>query len=410
MFCACGDIYTPEWKNDKTTGELPHASVRVLGSNVSIIECIIHDARSGLGHYGDAPVGAYIYGNLFFNSGYMSAQQGNDYPGFGQNLYGQNAGPPSIRIINNWLMGSTDEYSWQFQGTANAATKGCDFIENFVQEGTALFGYGADVEDVNILRNTFYNSLLRVIPNSASLTSRNVFIDQNYSYHQQLHRDYTAEKHRSIGDFANTNPAANVGRGDFTINRNTIIRDRTLYPGDGGNINQNQEIMYFTEVSDADIYGENNTFIGLDFELNGSRVGLSAVQAYLDGPGNTHSGTIPTSNVVFVRKSEETPGRAHVHIVNHENVTSQAVDFSSFLSVGQSWSAYWPWDIQQGLDATTVIVEPVAVQTGTYEGGTVVLDWSGQGSEGMESITNGEVYRVPFWRRDRIAGFIVIGE
>ena len=163
------------------------------------------------------------------------------------------------------------------------------------------------------------------------------------------------------------------------------------------------------EVSDGDITGANNSFIGPNkFNINGSSSSFSAMQGFLDGSGNTHSTTIPTSNRIDVNVSKYDPDRAHIIIYNYEEATSESVDFSSFLTPGQSWSTYWPWNIQMGVNPNNSIVEPVPIQTGTYSGGSVTLDWS-DAPDPIETIQNTGFWG-PLNRHERIAAFIVIGE
>jgi hypothetical protein len=262
--------YTVYW-GFEVTNSSPHeadlargAGVDVFGAYTKFINLVVHDTGNGFGVWTPA-LGAEVYGNLIFESGWDSEDRGH-----GHSIYVQND-TPAKRIVDNILF---DGHSFGIHGYTEAGQ-----IDNLHLEGNISFNHGTRARNSGPKANILVGG--RKVAKSPVLVS-------NYGYYPEGSTGRDAD----LGYIA--------GCADAALTDNYFA---------GG------VPVLLTHCTGARMQG--NTLIG-------AVDGLLPAQF----PHNSYLSTKPTESKVFVRANRYQRGRAQIAIFNWERRPSVQIDLS----------------------------------------------------------------------------------
>jgi len=273
--------------------------------NVTLINCIIHDAIGGGFGVNSLAAGSEVYGSLAYYNGWQGADRGH-----GHGLYLQNAGPATTRITDSLFFAN---YALGAQATGN--------------------GPGPVANDIDFAGNAFFmNGSLATKPQFNFLVgpfagvSRNIRVVSNCVY-----------------DTTINGTDANIGYIGGTTN--AVVNDN--YFG---------TTVWLGSHSGLTLSG--NTFWAGTILVDQA--------AY---PNNTYRTTLPTTGTkILVRPNRYETGRANIIIYNWDQAPTVTVDIASIgLAPGDQFELHnvqdFYTDIRTGTYSNGVIAIPMTDHT-----------------------------------------------
>lgn len=269
-----------------------------------VIDCIIHDnTGNGLGAFSSL-TDFEAYGNVFYYNG-KTPNNGNNNA---YNIYTQNTGPLGKTFRSNALFHCFGNYPAHMYGSRNM-----DNLHWYNNAGT-----------------NYHSGKWWLI--DSGVKAQNFVFQNNYLYSQD----------RLPGIFDLGANGFGVGTNGASVTGN--------YFGWG--------IVSMNILNSGTIFSNNTLYYGDLFEF-----ASNSCPTCKDFAGNSFTTSRPGTNWgPFVTPNRYETGRAMVVVYNWQNLDSVAVDFSSFLNVGDSYEIR---DVQNYYG--------VLIGSGTYNGGTVSI-------------------------------------
>ncbi len=255
-------------------------ALEVRGTNVKMVNLVIHDAGSGISMGSDA-VDAEVYGNIIYYNGFMRPEGAQGHGIFGQNKTGVR------RITDNIVFG-------QFGSGIRAYASEEGFLNDFQLEGNVAANNG-------IAAGGDYSILL-----GGQRVAERPVLKANYVY---------------------DNPGAGINLGYAAGCEDSVMSDNYFSVLRGG---------YAIQLVNCSGGLQRNVLHGATRGIAGQTIVTQPelVQQY---PGNDFAAP-PTVTRTFVRPNRYAPGRAHVIVYNWEHTKEVRVDLApASLPSGASW-------------------------------------------------------------------------
>ncbi len=251
--------------------------LHVQAPGVKLINLVVHDERSGLAVWDEAP-DAEVYGDISFFNGWQRPPGGGGAKGHG--VYAQN--PTGMKIVDNIFF---QNFGWGIHIWGSGPAQD---LNNFYLEGNIVFNNGeiGDYWKANIL-----------VGGIRGIVAQNTTILNNYTYYSNR---FFGESENNLGYSAGC---------QNTVVQNNYFASYAYY------------VLHLVNCVHTTMTG--NTFFG---QLKGFTAA--------DFPSNTYLTNRPTGVRVFVRPNKYEPGRAHIAVYNWDLMDSVDVDVSGILPVG----------------------------------------------------------------------------
>lgn len=272
------------------------------GTNVKLVNNIVHDNMQGIGFWGEVDGDSELYGNIIYHNGWIAPDRNH-----GHGVYTQNNNPDWKYIKNNIL------------------------IDNFSLNMQAYGSEAAHIDRYHVERNLWCRLDL-------SDDGRILIGGQNASQ--------TGRILNNIGSGKAGVNGAGLGIGYGQPGDDYIITGNIVWEGLG-------MLAGFTNTTKID---------NLWWQFGWAKPRIEA----FDGDRTGVEVDIPTSPYVYLDVNEYDSMRANLGIMNWTGESQIGIDFSSFLSVGQTYRIMDPMDM---------FGEPLA--TGIFEGEDIDVDLSG---------------------------------
>jgi len=348
--------------------DITHSSFYTFGSNVNLINLVVHDLhQNGIGIWEQA-VNSDVYGCIIYNNGWAAPDRGH-----GQGLYIQNEA---------------------------GSTKNLDNIISFNNLSTGMKGFGQAGAAVNLNFSqiiSFRNGMM-VLPGTDSpaenlfvgtdiVPTDNITMTTSYLYHDadiggiNVQMGWNAIDNGSIS--LTNSYLANASQAIAVKETRTItVTGNTVFMTEGPNPNSNSfigDIELATSGSLSETWDNNTYFTTKPEQSDAVRTffyegavnefgsaALSFAQWQVD-PGHDASSTItltaPTTNSVFVLPNTYEAGRAHIAIFNWEGLSTVSVDIDSIgLTTGEAFEV---------MDVENLF--GTAILTGSYDGSNILI-------------------------------------
>lgn len=247
------------------------AAIDVHGTNVKLVNLVIHDSGSGIGMGSDA-VDAEAYGNIIYYNG-LVRPDGARGPG----IYTQNK-TGVRRITDNIVFG-------QFGMGIHAYASDEGFLDDIQLEGNVVANNGITAGDFSILFG------------GHRIAQRPV-LKENYTY---------------------DNPGAGNNVGYDAGCEGLVMSDNYFFVSRGG---------YATQLVNCSGTLRGNVLIGGTRGIVGKTI-VTQPELASQYPGSDFAATPPTVTRTFVRPNRYTPGRAHVIVYNWEHTEEVRVDLAA---------------------------------------------------------------------------------
>lgn len=372
------------------SGDASHQDV-----GTKMIHCIIHDTTSnGSSSQQPGGVASESYGNVVFNNGWVGSDRAHQH-----GTYNQNSGTNPRKFWESNVVLSPFGDGAQFFGTSTPA-QNIEADDNIIGGANTwstqfasgeLFEVSNSLDNLAFLRNLTWLSRTRNLPQWGGRVC---------SFGSQL---TTNEGSINIQDNVLFSTTGMSGFSNLTFRHNRCVGGRTGTPG-----NEVWIVEYYRNpavvesVNLNEYYNAGNSPTPFNRYLQGG-TGLQQLtfaqwQSSLgfDASG-LYSSAVPTTNWVYVKPTTRyEANRGHVVIYNWQGLSSQNVDLSSILNVGQSYVIWDLWSNPRHVGA------PLA--SGVYAGGTVAFalatrtaptptGW-GLGTGEAETLTNENEFHV----------------
>ena len=330
---------------DPTPSELPLPSgVEVVGTNIKLINLIVHDARGGLGLWA-AATNCEVYGCIVYNNGWTAPDRGHGHGIYTQNLNGIKQLSDNI-VFNHFGLGihgyTVHSFLQNYLIQRNAVFNNAHFASspNLDAGEQILFGGRTRIKNLRILNNYLYRPLDLHGPMLAAdygaVANNNATITGNYI-------------------------AGGSGGGNYLVSAlrydSLVFSGNTLY-STNGHLLQLRAGPGYTVDNNA-YYGSGDEGFG-----NGhSRYDFARWQAAtgLDAHSRFFREAKPP-NKIFVNANVYEPKRANIIVYNWNQAGTVKVDVSSVLSDGDAYEVR---------NAQDYFARPIL--NGTYKGQPLVL-------------------------------------
>lgn len=317
--------------------------IYILGPGTKVLHCIIHDTGNGIGAWSQAP-DTELAGNIIYFNGYQDVSPDR---GHGHGIYMQNL--TGAKLVRNNIIFN------QFGKGIQAYAQDGDLRHMIVSNNICFNNGGAsrDLEpDDNILVGGSQPAIDIKVINNIAFTSLSGGINIRFGYNNM-----GSDRINDALVFAN-NYVARGGANYFQWWTNAIVTNNVF--------KNNQASLVFKDDGTAkEVYDWNRNY----YYSGGSWV-VNVTNTYsfsqwklatgFDANSTQASEASAPATVVHVFADPYISGRAQISIINWASNDVVAVDFSSVLSVGQSYTLK---NAQYYFGS--------AVLTGTYAGGTV---------------------------------------
>jgi hypothetical protein len=321
------------------------------GQGHKIINCIIYDVSGiGAGLWKNAN-NLEFYGNIVFNVGTMASDRGH-----GHALYTQNNGANGPKLIKNNILFSTFAMGLNLYGSSNTMLTNFNIMQNIIFNAGILRG------DQRLQKN--------ICCYGGDTVLDDITFDRNITYFRP-----------------DMETGQNVMIGQFHVNEKVVITNNYIFGGWGGfevrlwndatvtnNLVASNGTDYLTEMElpdgvlassynwDHNRYYWRHHYRPFRTLQDYTRYNIQEWQSTFGIDANSsYSATYP-ENTILVMPNAYEAGRAHIVVLNFDELVSVSVDLSEVLKVGDSYFIY---------DVENVFGEPVA--TGTYEGSKVTV-------------------------------------
>jgi parallel beta-helix repeat protein len=327
------DPSRPPIQNSRVTG------VEILGSNVKVINLIVHDAGIGIADWSQSQ-NSEIAGCIIYDNGNTKYDHG---------IYVQNQ--TGTKTIQENLISNNFGYGIHAYGSSEA------FLRNLVISGNVSFNNGslsyADPE-ANIL-----------VSGGAPIS--NIQLLNNYTHI----RPFTFTSARLYPN----SPGSDITiQGNYFVGFTTICNWSTLRVSGNTFVGTTTLLEYMPGVGGSKTW-DNNRFLSEEaqwqpFNLIGTPTRGLFLAGWRSATGfdwnSSYTKTTPRGTDVFVRPNPYESGRAHIIIYNWDTYNSVPVDLSSVLSVGDNF---------QVLKGQDYFGSPVV--SGTWNGTPVQIPMAG---------------------------------
>lgn len=310
----------------------------LLGSNVRLINAVVHDEGDS-GIFGSAQgTGGDFYGNIVYNNGFDANL---DHGMYIQNTNGIKRVWDNV-VFNNYAFGI------HCYGSVANVLQGIDVRGNAsfmngsissVLHPQLLLGGGTDVVGGVVRENDCYQG--------TDTTSGNFWLGFELA---GANHDVDAEDNWIVGGF----PAVRFWR---WLTNPSIFSNNRVYSAAGQLIDAYGPLT--TATWDTNTYYKSGA--GNDWVFNGAAQTLAAWRV-ASGKGATDvaTGVAPTGSWIRIRPNAYEAGRAHVTIYNWDLASSVSVNLSGVLNVGDTYRVY---------NIENIFGTPVV--SGIYAGGSV---------------------------------------
>jgi hypothetical protein len=328
---------------DQTYGFGP-AGIVAYGPQTKVINCVSHDNANGISVWSSA-IGAEVYGNIVFNTGYGGTARPH-----GHSFYLQNASATPMTVQNNVDWGAF-EVGFQIY-TASGQIQNVNLLQNVIAEDLVVGG-AAPAAGINFTNCWFWPKF--------GIENGGDFGFQTVNSSLAVVGSYLEDYNPLFWGFTNlvflgntvmnpVNSGANVlgliwSNATVGINithRNYVI-DSNAYFG--------QSYLYTNQIACASWpltlypYLGTNGWTALGYDTN-----------------STFAASVPTTNIVAVYTNKYDPSRGEIVIRNLGAGNSVAVNLSGILTNGS------PYEV---LNMQDLYGPPACF--GTYNGGTVSI-------------------------------------
>ena len=340
--------------------------VTLYGSNVKLVNVVIHDVADGVGFWLQAE-NSEVYGCIIFNNGWVGATDG----GHGHGLYIQNS-TGTKRVVD---VISFNNFSTGMKAYAtNTDASGVHF------EGVASFNNGSPTAKTSGLRTP------NLFAGTPTYPIDRITVTNNYLYHPpgvrpelggNLVMGYNAAGNT---DGVVTNNYVIGGAQAFNMRNwaSIVVHGNTFHATHSPTSPSASRLVQLTAPAGASYSWPANEYIDeskpsttgmpTGFIYNGSaRVTFDQwKQASRMDTSSSYTTNRPPVPEVFVRPNEYEPGRAHVIVYNWPLESTVDVDLSAVLNQGDAFEVR---NVQDYLGA------PVTV--GTFDGAPIRLPMTG---------------------------------
>jgi hypothetical protein len=316
----------------------------VMGQNIRIINCVIHDTGNGIGTW-VAATNSSVYGCLIFNCGYQGPDPDR---GHGHGIYAQN--DTGTKLLQDNIICGQFGFGLHIYSAASSIT-GFDII------GNTIFNNGANIRQPQgnecliggmtpFDRITFHNNMVYGIsgPDIASFAWFGYQLGLNTNKSLDMQNNYMAQPKTVIYHASNLTLLNNTfipveyGFAVYKVTNSPYVWDRnTFYDPLGGVMWGDGSCKWEQKQTD---YG---------YDLNGTLV-LSA----------------PTITKTFVRTNVYERGRANIIVYNWGRQETVEVGLANVLPLGTGYEVR---------NAQNFLAPPVYV--GTYDGQPLRLPMNG---------------------------------
>ena len=256
------------------------AAVDVHGTNVKLINLVIHDSGSGIGMGSDA-IDSEAYGNIIYYNG-LVRPEGARGPG----IYTQNK-TGVRRITDNIVFG-------QFGPGIHAYASDEGFLDDIQLEGNVVSNNGITDGDFSIL----------------------------FGGHRAAQRPVVKDNYTYDNPGAGNNIGYDAGCEGLVMNNNYFSVSR------GG---------YATQLVNCSGELRGNVFVGGARGIDGKTI-VPQDELAAQYAGNEFATAPPTATKTFVRPNRYAPGRAHVIVYNWEHSDDVRVDLTdAALPIGAAF-------------------------------------------------------------------------
>ncbi len=350
------------------------SSVTVTGSNIKLINIIIHDLSNGV-RFWQTAVDSEIYGLITFNNGFHGPERGH-----GHGIYAQNqSGTKQIREVISFNNFSTGMKAYSETG----------YVVDFIFDGIVSFNNGSPealfpgTEAIRRETNLLVGTTKNPVSNIKILNSH--FHVPNGTYTTSLWLGYS-----SRGD--NLEVSGNYVSGGFRaidlnrwtnllVKRNKVVRYRAKYGR-----------PVFVDVTGATYAGiDQNTYYdalpntdGAAFAWNGTVETLSLWRKRGLDLNSSYQLGRPLPEI-FVRPNLYERGRAHIIVYNWNNNSSVTVDLGTAgLALGDNYEIR---DVQNFFGSP--------VLSGTYSGVPIQLSLANRVVDAPIGMTQAPLHTGP---------------
>lgn len=330
---------------DPTPSQLPLPSgVEVVGTNIKLVNLIVHDARGGLGLWA-AATNCEAYGCVIYSDGWTAPDRGHGHGIYTQNLNGTKHLSDNI-VFNHFGLGihgyTVNSFLQNYLVERNAVFNNAHFVgyPNVDTGEQILFGGGTKITNLKILDNCLYHALdlhgPMLAPDYGAVANNNITVIGNYI-------------------------AGGSGGGNYLVSARSydslVFTDNTLYSTNGCLLRL-RAVPGYTVDKNA-YYGTvdrsfRNGRTQEDFAGWRAATGFDAHSRFFQ--------SVRPPDKVFVNVNAYEPKRANIIIYNWSRAGNVAVDVSRVLSVGDEYEVR---------NAQDYFAAPVL--SGTYTGGLLGL-------------------------------------
>lgn len=345
-------------RNTRIGGSYPEdikrgEGIHVRGSNIKLINLVVHDAALGIAAWSEAP-DTEIYGCLIYNNGWQGPDRAHGHGIYSQNRIGR-------KLLNDNIIFNQFDKGIQVYGSSAADLKnyliegntifnnGIISAEGALSENIILYGGATGPEGIVIRDNLFYGTGFdgKVVLGGAG--AKDLVLEDNYIPQSLRLRHWKSA----------------------VIVSNTWVRDDTMIELHLGSNSQQPSYRwdynsYFFCSSQAEgaPFELRRVFTNGESQANG--LFFHAWRSATRFDQNSQYRREPPVGRVFVRANRYEKGRAHITVYNWELKPSVDVDLGEILDKGQPYKIF---------NAQDYFGNPVAA--GFYDSKPVELRMSG---------------------------------
>jgi hypothetical protein len=329
-------------RETKTPGSWPaeirRGGVDIRGDRISAVNLVVHDCAGGFGFWAEGE-GGEISGCLIYYNGWRGPDRGH-----GHGIYAQNA--KGTKWIKDNILFHQFAYGIHVYGSEKASLKGFEIDGNIAFENGCLtregdnapgimVGGGSSAERIAVRDNVVVGSGLR-LGYPWGTTNEDILCTGNYTEGLVV-RDFRQGKVAGNTVVAHSN-AAQLEAAEGLLLAGLQWNDNDYYITDGR----------WGECSVV----EHSKSRGLTFAEWRTTTGFDSKSTFTKGR--------PSKLRVLVRPNAHEPGRAHVAVLNPQELPEVAVDLSGVLKQGKKFRV---------LSAKNFFGPPLV--TGTFDGTAV---------------------------------------